>query len=478
MYLFSWLFSRYKLSAYNTIVPQGDFYLLHNQISGAMLKLSAKAHAAYQTYLKSNRLSYKYWKLFATQGILIPKTTDELQLIADVWGKTVKENESKSMTIVTTDRCNLGCSYCYQSKADWHNMHTETQEQLKKFISAYLRGSKTKSFGVVWFGGEPTLNAGCIENVGKFIVAECKELGIPLSQLAVTNGTTMVPKMAQRLRESGLTRLQITVDGMKDYHDQLRPYLASLTEEQMNPAQKVQRVKATGIELPVLGQPTTKSSSFDDIVQGITVALEAGFQISLRINVNAVNQESVVAFYHFMNDKGWFKKHANGARLTAYTHPVFSGCGDCPTMAKSAHAEFVKTLPQLGANPGRTGIRTLSITGGTCTANKDYQFVINSSGAIIKCWHHATDDSHALGTIDDLSLATKGTAEVDRYRFNPLLDAECRTCHVLPTCLGGCKQNNKFDTAGYAGTKDSGCSTLRWNLPDEIRQAYETMTQA
>ena len=56
-------------------------------------------------------------------------------------------------------------------------------------------------------------------------------------------------------------------------------------------------------------------------------------------------------------------------------------------------------------------------------------------------------------------------------QFNPFEDEECRTCEVLPICMGGCKASNKV---GENVDYESGCSTARFGLPGEIIDLYES----
>ena len=467
-----YLLGYYKESKYNTIVKCNEGHLLHNQMTGGLILLDDEKYQQWLNITKFHKLvDAQFLQYLIDEKFLINHDHDELEVIANLWEKGINNSANKSLTIVTTDRCNLGCTYCYEEKSEWRNMDTETQERLKVFLRTYIESSPTTNFKVTWFGGEPTLNLQCIENLTAYIDELCGRLNIPWSSYMVTNGTTLTESVIARLQKCKVNRMQVTVDGMKEYHDQLRPYLSDLRIEEMNQFQIAQRQKIEpnfGL-LPILDQPQPKRSSFDEIVKNLDACYKAGMKVDLRVNVGESNKDCVGAFFKFIEDKGWPRANAVGGRIAAYAHTIFEGCGDCPTASREEESKKEIEYSRISGQ----SLGSLAFTGGTCTANKNHQFVINSSGAIVKCWHHATNDKHAISNIDNLDIARNGSEEYDKYKFNPLEDEECRTCSVLPLCLGGCKQSNNFDKEGYAGKKYHGCLSVRWSLPERILETYQ-----
>lgn len=472
---------KHEVSRYNTVVKCDDGHLLHSQMRGTLLLLNDEKHAEYQA-AESGRfkdVSRPFLKRLRDGGFLKTRGFDERKTISNFWDQNVSSTFAKALTIVTTDRCNLGCTYCYESKSEWRMMDDKVQGELEEFISIYLTSTPTKSFGVTWFGGEPTLNMSCIERLSKFIAKICKEQGIPWQPYIITNGTTLTEHVIERLKACKVRGLQITVDGLKDDHDKMRPYLASMKIEDMNDHQIKQKQQTTpnfGL-LPIIepDKPAPVKSSFDDIIRNVGFCYDNGIIVSLRINVDHVNKHNVERIYELIQEKGWMDKNDKGGVVRVYTNAIFDGCAgsSCTQMTKKDHAELELGLNSWAQKQSGDAYRhVLRFTGDTCTANKQFQFVINPGGAIIKCWHHSTDDSHGIGHITDLSFAIKGSGGRERYEFNPMDDAECYDCHVLPICMGGCKANNRFAEEGYEGNHDMGCISARWTLPQEILQLY------
>jgi uncharacterized protein len=474
--------SRYNLV---TACPDGG-HLLFNQMSGMLLKLSDEMLGQYRLAEEGQvgLLDGQFLKALREGKYLIPETHDEIEFIRKSWDEKVNSSRRKILTVVTTDRCNLGCVYCFEAKSEWRNMDEKVQEELKVFTRKYLTATKTDSFGVTWFGGESTLNMKGIENLSKFFMSICEELGIPFSCYMITNGTTLNEKVIGRLEACGLRTLQITVDGIKEDHDAKRPYLIDMTPDQMNPAQVEQRKKIDkNFGLVVLGsEPPRRAarSSFDDIMANVRLLHKKGFEVSLRINVDHENKANVRTFLEQVDADGLLDRSPAGGVIRAYTHPVFDGCSGCPSkgMTKQEHSLFDIEVGRWTRDKTPDAFRkSMRFSGDTCTANMNYQFVINPDGGISKCWHDATDPTKTVGHISDLTLAEKGTNHVDRYSFNPLDDPECSTCEVLPLCMGGCKANNQFQEKGYNGVKEMGCHATRFALREEVGELYRYSLQ-
>lgn len=472
----------FELSLYNDLIKYEDKYLLFNQISGMLIMINEKNAQEYKRIEAGDfkKISKSLVKTLIKGGFLKKKGVEEREELRDIWEKNVNSTLHKSLTIVTTDRCNLGCTYCYEKKTEWRMLNEEVQEQLKKFTYEYLSSTKTKFFRVTWFGGEPTLNMQCIENLTQYFDKICKELNIPWVPHIITNGTTLNKNVVSRLKACKINALQITVDGIKEEHDAKRPYLSSMKIEDMNEYQIEQRKKIQP-SLPllnVIGQspkPEKTRSSFDDIVNNIKNCYDEGIKVSLRINVDKSNKESAIKLYNLIKSKGWTIESENGGLVSIYTHPIFDGCGgsSADQMTRKEFSEYELEITSKMSENENSVRKSMTFTGDTCTANKNFQFVINPSGKIVKCWHHSTDDSYACGSIYDLELARKGASHIDKYKFNPFDDQECYNCHVLPLCMGGCKANNQFPEKGYSGTHDIGCVSLRWTLPEDIKNLYE-----
>ena len=104
--------------------------------------------------------------------------------------------------IVVIRRCNLSCAYC--SEYDKTSDPIPYQDLTARFEK--LRELKT--WAVCLTGGEPTLHPQLPK-----LVAKLKSLGIQ-RRLMITNGYLLSRELIEDLNESGLTDLQISIDGV------------------------------------------------------------------------------------------------------------------------------------------------------------------------------------------------------------------------------------------------------------------------
>lgn len=105
--------------------------------------------------------------------------------------------------LVVTRRCNLSCAYCFEyDKTSWPVPYGELERRLEKLHDL-------RTWVVCLTGGEPTLHP----DLSK-IVARMQELGFHRRQL-ITNGYRLTRALVEGLNESGLTDLQLSVDGVQ-----------------------------------------------------------------------------------------------------------------------------------------------------------------------------------------------------------------------------------------------------------------------
>jgi len=108
------------------------------------------------------------------------------------------------------DDCNLKCAYCFE-----HGFFKKQKNTFENFLKTlkmfpYLR--------IVWFwGGEPTLNMGLMQEMLEYVEKNDKKIEFYLS----TNGTN--PEVLDLFdRYKCFKAIQISIDGIKECHDLMR----------------------------------------------------------------------------------------------------------------------------------------------------------------------------------------------------------------------------------------------------------------
>ncbi|MBI4797336.1 MAG: heme b synthase [Desulfarculus sp.] len=166
----------------------------------------------------------------------------------------------------TTRRCNLSCVHCRAGALDQHYPGELTTQEGE----ALLRDMRTLGQPVIILtGGEPLLR----EDI--FHLASFGH-GLGLRMVMAVNGTLLTPQVAARLKDSGIQRLSISLDGPDAAsHDQFR------------------------------GQP----GAFAGALAGMAAAKEAGLDFQINTTVTRGNLPWIERLYHLAVDLGAVAHH-------------------------------------------------------------------------------------------------------------------------------------------------------------------------
>ncbi len=130
-----------------------------------------------------------------------------------------------NITIFTTNQCNLNCSYCYEranGALDGAKMSFETfQAGIDFFLSRF---QTNKRINLLFFGGEPLLNAELMKRAVRYAGEIRKQRGIQFTHSVTTNGTVMTPETLDFLIANEFS-IVVSIDSSKEAHDSNRPFL-------------------------------------------------------------------------------------------------------------------------------------------------------------------------------------------------------------------------------------------------------------
>lgn len=113
-----------------------------------------------------------------------------------------------------TSRCNLSCRHCYRDSASTVKRQ-EAELSDEKCITLVAEIKELNPPIVLLSGGEPLLRRNIFE-----IVRACKALGLRVG--LSTNGTLIDRAMAEKIRQSSVDYVGISIDGKAESHDKLR----------------------------------------------------------------------------------------------------------------------------------------------------------------------------------------------------------------------------------------------------------------
>ncbi|MGA9564549.1 MAG: radical SAM protein [Candidatus Korobacteraceae bacterium] len=352
-------------------------------------------------------------------------------LYARFCGALASTNPTRQYQILLTYDCNLRCTYCFQKKT--RKSATMSLDQLNRVLAliskidldiqaeASQRSLRTKPPLISVVGGEPMQDS-----------ATFRELVIAVARFAeenhfaygfTSNGVDL-RRFVPLFTSVGLlpNDVQVTLDGTRATHDRRRPKLNG-------------------------------GDSFDDIIEGIGVALQAGIHISLRVNLDTQNIDCIEELAELIVAKGWNRD----PNFEAYLAPVTDHTGvnrnykwmPGETLLIETIARKFKEQPRLsslfqvknfrGFNyvndivedrglPAPTFWRCEAILG---------QLIFDPLGDIYSCFEGAGNEDAKVGSyepefrLDAARLAA--WKELDSYTSRP-----CAGCRFKFVCAGEC----------------------------------------
>ncbi|MDR2408172.1 MAG: SPASM domain-containing protein [Bacteroidales bacterium] len=187
-----------------------------------------------------------------------------------------------NFTFVVAYDCNFRCPYCFEKEVLSKSKHWSKQVFSKEMVdkayqlieNIFQKGNGYENKEIKLYGGEPLLAAN--KEIVNYIVQKGVKLGCHF--YAITNGYDLDSYLD--LTKPGLIdRLQITIDGTKEYHDNRRIHFKN-------------------------------KESFDKIIHNIKEALIRNIQITVRMNTDMNNIDSLGELKKTFQDAGFYN-HKN-----------------------------------------------------------------------------------------------------------------------------------------------------------------------
>ncbi|MEW8954902.1 GTP 3',8-cyclase MoaA [Clostridium sp.] len=172
--------------------------------------------------------------------------------------------EINYMRISLTDRCNLRCNYCMPPGYD-NFFKEEDMLSLDEIYTVAQIGSELGISKFRFTGGEPLVREG-IEN----LIKKVKKLP-GVNEIAITTNGILLPEKIKKLKESGLDRVNISLDSFKE-----------------------DRFKSI-----------TNNGDLKKVLKAIDMAIEHKIEVSLNVViVKGKNQDEIMDFIRFSEEKG------------------------------------------------------------------------------------------------------------------------------------------------------------------------------
>jgi len=329
--------------------------------------------------------------------------------------------------------CNLRCGYCYQGHLRTNPLYNHVLKtmpltmvdrifaglpQIEEGHGVEVTPNSERDIG--FFGGEPFLTES--RPVVEHIIEKTLRIGRG-TFWAISNATEL-EAYRSLLSPELISKIQVTLDGPPEEHDKRRIY-------------------ADG------------SGSFAKIAANITMALECGTRIAVRMNVDRNNVDQTPQLAEAIQAQGWDKY----PHFSAYVAPIrkFGAAVDIGSVMNSweldeAVAKTSTDFPLvkiIGRPSDDVQARASSLFSGDtsrlrnlresgCSAHSTL-YMFDAFGSIYFCWEHVGEYAGRAGYVKEDGSIELNQDIATTWRSRTVASNKvCRQCRYALSCGGGC----------------------------------------
>lgn len=419
-------------SRYNTVVftDTGE-QLLYNAATGAFAVLGTEAWRVYQDPDgTTDAAGREMIEQLASAGFLTEDSpTAELGCVQDIFDAQRCNDSVLELVIAPTYACNFRCPYCYEQG---HNaipgvMSAEVIDALCDFVVKRWKAIGFSGLNVQWYGGDPSLALGCVEEISRRLMAFCDSHDIAYGAMMLTNCNLIDDEAVETLVRCRISETFITVDGPEEIHN-------------------ARRVAADG------------SNSFQKQIEAARLCLAAGIRVRANMNTDRVNLPHYAELAAYLAEE-------LGVELTTTMlcdYGRFFGTRDFkrPAFDLFTHEEYAHLNHDAFVERGFTAdeIRAMLMpVPRFCRGQRHAYFVIDTIGDVYACDGYMGEKDHVVFNLLD------GYGEDDMHciTFDATRDEKCSACNILPLCHGNCIWERR--------KTEMPCHPLKYTLEDYLR---------
>lgn len=355
---------------------------------------------------------------------------------------SIEKTQMPNFLLIPSYNCNFDCSYCYQKSyeiekfygnKEYSKLIVDNMFSAMDSIIVNTGNKENKDFiKVTLMGGEPLYSHN--NDILPFLFERLKDKKYKVS--VITNGYEL-DNYIPFLKEINVDFIQITMDGTKDIHDAKRFNNKHL-------------------------------GTFNVIIENVKKALEAGFRVEIRNNIDADNILDLPAFAKVILDL-----KSNYPNLV---HPYIyilqdGGCSgnkkiinemeslETLLILEKKYPEvkvFRKTFHGIDLINSILNNTPFSPKMSNCAACKN-QYILDGHGSVYKCWFGVGNDKFKIGTYSS-SLNISNNADTSWKKRNIINLKKCIYCKYRYICGGGCA--NRVNVDPITGIRREKCANF------------------
>lgn len=389
-----------KISKYTKFLVKDGKYYIYNSLSNFLCRIDKDLYQILSGNVEDIQIEdEKILESLFVNKILTNHDKDDLLEYAAPIKFNRRQSSLLNLTITPTMDCNFNCPYCFETK-EKGVMSEKTINNIVKYISD---NKNIQSVNIDWFGGEPLLAPHVIEIFSKKI----KDLNLKsINSTIITNGYYLNDENIELLKKSGVSYIQLSMDGIFESHNKKR-----FTK--------------------------TDRDTFTKIIYNIDNfhKKEYDIQLGIRINIDSENIDEYSNIHQY-----FFDRYKNSKYITV--QPAFIIDTTKSENNKSVNNEvtklnFSKVLVEKFNNPKlvypQNGINE-------CAIRNINTWAIDAKGDVYKCWEIIGNKKYRVGELSEKGIKITDSKLLNRYLFgaDPFENQKCLDCFSLPICGGGC----------------------------------------
>lgn len=371
-------------------------------------------------------------------GILLDDDANEKEIF-DRWyfNKIQNPKGILNLILVTTMACNLRCPYCYEKDQldNKRNMSDTTADNFVEWVKNEVRKNPIEALEIVYFGGEPLMNKNVLYHISEKLQKFCADYGIAYHGKMVTNGVMLTPEVAKKLRQVGVTKIKVTLDGDKHTHDTTRITASGRGSfdqiwYNMEHANDDLQENEDPIKFVIGG------NFLDETYEGFFPLLDKLANASFKNHIDMINLKPV----QDVTTNSKTNLSANPCDINCFNEKNTS------RMIKLREELVKRDLPP-----------TDGLNLGPCDFYRGDSYTLDLNGYIYPCIAFADNHSCAIGHIDNEQPVQKHQDKFQEWLNTKPWTEDCYDCSFLPVCTGGCRAtaySNGYDWSSTVCEKD------------------------
>ena len=410
----------------------GNSQIMYDVNSSSLLELDYTSAVIIEEAIKRQEFSDETYSIakeyLCETGIECSNFVESVNLIASLRARGLFQNKVEStyslikphsLVLNTSSACQLSCLYCYAAGGNYglsdipSNMSYAIGKRAIDFFWELFDKNRER-YTISFFGGEPLINWQVVRDLTLYAESIAAKNNKSVVFNITTNAIGINDEIARFMADHSFD-IQVSIDGGRDTHDQLRP------------------LRGGG------------SSSYQETIKGVSVLRKYTQRITLRATVTSLNYDIAILERDF-EQVGSFNcglgflqaKRDDPLQLTWEQLKEYADSySEIITSEKYTSISLAREMPKLIAsgmhNMWSCGIASSSI-------------IVATNGDIFPC-SRLIDDKYKMGSVINNFDVHK--AEKIRIKANVNSILGCRSCWARYICGGGCTSHNIDDSAPH-----------------------------